>query len=288
MAYMASINLKETNKLKQSSINLFITLSILFYGVIANATLLPIVDDSFVNDLTLTSQGSSPNIVIDPNPISTGYVKFDITALDILESADEVELAQLRIWVKRVDTAGSVELYVIDEDWDEASLVASNAPLLVGGPVATFDVASSALNDFLLIDITEQVRAWVDAPETNYGFALVSIGASVNLDSKENSQTAHEMAIDVVLRGPQGEQGEIGLTGADGPQGETGTQGETECSVCVELTSNSDIDGEKECSDYSSGGIERPSPRSEWAEANLGTYGGGKYAARVSITCRQK
>ena len=60
----------------------------------------------------------------------------------------------------------------------------------------------------------------------------------------------------------------------------------TKCRVCIQLLSNSDIDGDKECSDYSYGGIERLTPLSGWAEANTGTYGGGKYSSRAWIECK--
>ncbi len=282
-------------KMKSLSINVFTPFSLLFYGVVANAALLPVVDDSFVNDFAVAAtHGDQQRIVINQNQNSTGYVKFDITALSILENADEVDLAILKLWVQDVDTAGSVEIYAIDANWDEVSLNASNAPILSGAPVATFDVTSGASNDFLLVNITDQVRAWVDAPEINYGIALISAGAGVELDSKESRWTAHEMVIDVVFRGLEGPRGEQGLTGAQGSQGihgltgDPGPKNETECKVCVQITSNSIIDGPKECSGYSFGGNEKASSSSKWAEAGGGSLGGGKYASKVWITCRQK
>src|SRR6185503_18652690 len=83
---------------------------------------------------------------------------------------------------------------------------------------------------FLLIDVTNAVRQWLDT-STNNGLALVAHEAtSVTFDSKENSQTSHEPELIVVLNnrtGPQGPQGPQGTAGAQGPQGERGEKGET-------------------------------------------------------------
>jgi len=60
----------------------------------------------------------------------------------------------------------------------------------------------------------------------------------------------------------------------------------TDCRVCIQLTSNSNIDGAKQCSSWTSAGKEVSTGASGWAEAGPGSTGGGKYAARAWLSCR--
>lgn len=72
----------------------------------------------------------------------------------------------------------------------------------------------------------------------------------------------------------------------DGSEWSCSTDSVYECRLCVRISSNSSLDGDKECSDWSSGGVEEATGSSQWAEANDGTYGGGKYAIQGWIECR--
>ena len=62
--------------------------------------------------------------------------------------------------------------------------------------------------------------------------------------------------------------------------------GLTECRVCIKLDSNTGADGAKKCSSYSSGNIQHATGGSGWAQANSGSYGGGKYSSSAWIQCR--
>ena len=83
---------------------------------------------------------------------------------------------------------------------------------------------------FVSVDVTAQVKAWLDTPASNHGLALASSAANVLFDSKENDETGHAARLDVTLvnQGPQGIQGVpgvAGVAGATGPIGPIGLQG---------------------------------------------------------------
>jgi len=60
-----------------------------------------------------------------------------------------------------------------------------------------------------------------------------------------------------------------------------------ECRACVRIGGNSTYDGDKVCTSYSSAGQESYSGYgSDWALANDGPLGGGKYKVGVWIQCR--
>jgi hypothetical protein len=84
------------------------------------------------------------------------------------------------------------------------------------------------VNQYVLIDITSAVQAWLNGTQTNYGVALVGIGSvNANFDSKENTNMGHSPELDIVFinSGPQGPMGLQGPQGPAGPQGAQGLQG---------------------------------------------------------------
>lgn len=60
-----------------------------------------------------------------------------------------------------------------------------------------------------------------------------------------------------------------------------------ECRACIRIGGNRNQDGDKVCTPYSSAGNQEYSGLgSDWAMANDGPYGGGKYKVGVWIQCR--
>ena len=84
---------------------------------------------------------------------------------------------------------------------------------------------------FVAVDVTAQVKAWINNPGSNFGFALAPALQApttvVFFDSKENTATGHVARLDLTLadQGPAGPQGATGASGATGPQGATGPAG---------------------------------------------------------------
>jgi hypothetical protein len=164
-----------------------------------------------------------------------GYVQFDFSTLPDGLFAEEVVKASLRVWVEKVDNPGTISISLIDEDWDEHTIVPDTAPSISPTPVS-FAVTGADESHFVTVDITELVQDWVAGYADNYGIALESNdGAKVKFGAKE-TENEHEMQIEVALgetgpagpqgeQGIQGEQGEQGLTGPEGPMGPPGPQG---------------------------------------------------------------
>ena len=85
----------------------------------------------------------------------------------------------------------------------------------------------SQANQYVSVDVTALVQAWVTAPATNFGLALTAGTASVQFDSKENDLTGHQPLLDIqtVSQGPAGAQGAAGVAGPAGAAGAAGPQG---------------------------------------------------------------
>ncbi|HKE58386.1 MAG TPA: DNRLRE domain-containing protein, partial [Pyrinomonadaceae bacterium] len=188
-----------------------------------------VTDDAYINKVpkdTDSNFGTNPNLSVSPT--STAYLKFKLRPnLPVGTQSSDVSKATLKIYVGNVLAPGTIDVFQSADNWSEKDLTWRNAPAL-GDLLATVVVDQNTKSQFLLIDVSNAVRQWLDS-STNYGFAFVARDAtSVTFDSKENSQTSHEPELIVALSsrmGPQGPQGPQGPEGPQGPQGQPGPQG---------------------------------------------------------------
>src|SRR5262249_49252455 len=199
---------------------------------------------SVVNDDAHTSSaakdldanfGTNPSLMVSSS--NNAYLGFRL--LDTLPPATkglDVSRATLKLFVGRVDTPGTLDVYQAGGSWNERTITSSNAPPLGALINAGVQVDLNMKGHFLLVDITETVRQWLDGSANN-GIVLIAAScAAVTFDSKENSQTSHEPELILVFDkgttegpqgppGPQGPQGEKGDPGPPGPKGDKGDQG---------------------------------------------------------------
>ena len=187
----------------------------------ANTSSLPKdIDSNFANN---------PNLVVSAT--NTSYLKFKLTpTLPTGTVGSDVSKATLKIYVSNVSVSGTIDVVQVADNWNEKTITARTAPALADLLAAGVSIDASRKGQYLLIDVTNAVRTWLDT-SNNYGLALVGHDAiSVTFDSKENPQTSHEPELIVALSsriGAQGPQGPQGTQGPEGPQGPQGAQGAT-------------------------------------------------------------
>lgn len=162
---------------------------------------------------------------------ATGLLRFDLSVLPAAMTPSKLVKATLLLYANRIGTAGAIEVQPVLSAWSEATVTAANAPVL-GGASSGVTVPVSAAGQFVAVDVTPLVKAWL-VGSANQGLALVPAlsapGTVVFFDSKENTATAHVARLDLTLsdQGPAGPQGAQGLTGAQGQQGLQGPKGDT-------------------------------------------------------------
>ncbi len=200
-------------------------LCVILLSLVAFAQSAPVVGDTFDNSSNHNqTNGSQSTLAV--MSISNSYLQFSLAGLPIGASVNK---ATLVLYVDTVQTAGSFDVYQINSSWSESTLDWSNAPPL--GASATgghpISITSASLDQFLVIDITPLVQAWVNGSIANHGVALslTTSAGSFSFDSKENQLTSHPAEIDIVLNGPAGPQGPEGPAGPTGPQGPAGATG---------------------------------------------------------------
>ena len=121
-----------------------------------------------------------------------------------------------------------MNLLEITAPWNEHTATRSNPPPV--GATLVSGIKVLAPRQYLLVDVTTVVKAWLEKPASAHGLALDSAaagGARVFFDTKENIATGHvpALVIDLAGNGPAGPMGPAGSEGPAGPPGPPGPRG---------------------------------------------------------------
>ncbi len=219
--------------MKTESMNSAALLTVLLLGVSLISTLsqaqLPPSEDTFVSvTKSSTSYGGNATLAVQSKGNATTFVRFDLSSMPAAITAAEINKATLRLFVSGITSAGTMDVYEITSDWGEGTVTYNTSPTL--GPVIAqgVNIPLSSLNNFVTVDITAALQAWVSNPSSNFGIALVASplsSISVAFDSKEAVNTSHEPELLLGMIGPQGPTGPAGPVGPQGPVGAIGATG---------------------------------------------------------------
>lgn len=169
---------------------------------------------------------------------ASALLRFDLSNLPAATAPANVQKATLVLYVNRISTAGAVEVQALAGAWSESAVSAATVPANErSGSAPT--AAVSAAGQYITLDVSDKVRSWIAAGNSNnFGLLVQPAAASpatvVVFDSKENTLTGHGARLDLTLsgQGPAGAPGLPGLTGlagastaVAGPAGPAGPQG---------------------------------------------------------------
>jgi hypothetical protein len=195
-----------------------------------------LLQDTYVDTAKATlNYGSSGDLRVFKS--STGsmraFLKFSTATLPPGTTAADVKQARLRLWVNSSSsTLGSITLTPVTSAWTESTLTNNTSASVTFGLPKHLNLPISATGNFVSIDLTDWVQAWLAGTLANQGFVIEtgSVSATLNLyfDSKESALTSHEPQLDITLAGPAGPQGSPGpqgVAGATGPAGPAGATG---------------------------------------------------------------
>lgn len=188
----------------------------------------PVIADTRI-DLTVPDEnfGAAESILITESSI--GLIRFRLDPNSTLPEvkSDRIAKASLWVWVNGVVETADLHVALVYGAWNEDAVTYGDAPY-IGNDFDNREVTNS--RQFVLFDVTQQVKEWLSNPELHLGFALrlYQQGVSLSLDSKENTLTGHQPRLMIALTpvpGPQGIQGERGLDGLPGKDGVDGLAG---------------------------------------------------------------
>jgi hypothetical protein len=185
--------------------------------------------DSFTNNADATTNYGA-NVLLDVNGAKEiAYIQFDLASIP---SGASVSQATLKLYVNAVTTAGSFNVDYVNGSWEESTLDASNAPPLGASIASNVSITTADKNQYILINITPALEAWLNGSQPNDGVAIVANGTfSATFDSKESKTTSHPAELDVVLAG-----GSSGITGIETASGSGLIGGGTSGTLNLSLT----------------------------------------------------
>ena len=201
----------------------------------------PVKEDTYVNhDIPDENSGARDDVFIVERK-TDGFAKFDFSSLPANLDIEEIEKATLKLWVKGVQEEGYIDLYLVESDWNEGTLTAQTIPVIDWLYFESFEIKDTDVGQFVEVDVTKQVKNWLDGSLADYGIAIRPYYAQVVLASKEDASlsgsTSKAMEIEVSLsgdddectsgcKGDKGDKGDPGIQGFPGSKGDKGDKGD--------------------------------------------------------------
>jgi hypothetical protein len=175
----------------------------------ADAQITPLAD-SYTNSADPTTNYGAGTLLSVDGASVTSYIQFPLSSIP---SGATISAATLKLYVNTVTTAGSFNVDYVNGSWSETTLTYSAAPALGGTIASNVAITAADKNQYILINVTSAVQAWLSGEQTNDGIALVADGKfNATFDSKENTTTSHPPELDIAY----GDGTITGITTASG------------------------------------------------------------------------
>ena len=151
-----------------------------------------VTGDTYLQSGTNASQnfGALANILVGPGTGATqnrGLVRFDLSGLSGVASGD-VQKGVLWLYVNRVTTAGSIDVYDVTSAWSE-NTATWNSPPTVGAIQGTIPV--SVAGQWVGLDITAELKTWLATPSLNQGLSLQAFTAPTTAVTDMGGRNSH-------------------------------------------------------------------------------------------------
>jgi len=187
------------------------------------------IGDSYTNTADSTTNYGAKTLLDVDGATQITYIQFNLASIP---STASVSQAALKLYVNTVVQAGSFNVDYVNGAWSESTIEASNAPALGANIASDVAITSADKNQYILINVTSAVQAWLSGSETNNGIALVANGSfNGTFDSKENTTTSHPPELDIAFAGGDGT-----ITGVTTASGSGLTGGGTSGTLSLALT----------------------------------------------------
>jgi trimeric autotransporter adhesin len=158
--------------------------------------------DSYTNTADPTTNYGAGTLLNVDGATQIAYIQFNLASIP---SGANVSQATLKLYVNAVTAAGSFNIDFVNGAWSESTIDASNAPAVGNTIASNVNVTKNGKNQYILINVTSAVQAWLDGSEANDGIALVANNSfNASFDSKENTGTSHPAELDIAYAGSDG------------------------------------------------------------------------------------
>lgn len=148
-----------------------------------------------------TNYGAATTLgaVSSATSIQTTYIQFNLGSVPSGYTGNNVAKATLKLFVASVSKAGSFNVDYVNGIWSESTITNGLAPALGGAIASSVPLTTANVNDYVLVDVTPAVQAWLNGSQVNDGIAIVpNSPLSATFDSKENTTLSHHAELDIV------------------------------------------------------------------------------------------
>ena len=171
---------------------------LLGFGV-AQGQITPSADAYTDNSLPAKNFGSQSTLIVS-SASQTAFVTFDLSGIPSGYTAANVAKATLKVYVNTVTARGSFNVLYVEGSWGEATITSNLSPALGTTIAANVPLDMTNAKDYLLVDITPALQAWLDGSHANDGIALVAnTPLTAAFEAKENTAQGHSPELDVVF-----------------------------------------------------------------------------------------
>jgi hypothetical protein len=185
--------------------------------------------DAYTNTADPTTNYGAKTLLDVDGATQITYIQFNLASIPTTASINQ---ATLKLYVNGVTTDGSFNVDYVNGAWEENTIDASNAPALGTTIASDVSITTADKNQYILINFTSAVQAWLNGSEANDGIALVANGSfNATFDSKENTTTSHPAELDIAFAGGDGT-----ITGVTTKSGSGLTGGGTSGTLNLSLT----------------------------------------------------
>ena len=166
-----------------------------------HADTLNVIDDTFDKESNPNQNyGRRSNVKVRSHDTKErrGFLKFDLSVLGAA-TGNDIDTATLRLWIRRVKKAGAaIDIHRVTGPWTEDTLTFATAPGFDPTPVVDdFLLTAADRHTWVLVDVTDLVKGWLDGTFPNHGIAILPVGNKIHLNSKENRRTSHPLEIEI-------------------------------------------------------------------------------------------
>jgi hypothetical protein len=212
------------NRLRMLVSSAVLIFTFVFGASLAHGQITPSADAYTNTASPSTNYGAAVTLNVE-SASQTAYIQFDLSAIPTGYTGANIAKASLKLYVNAVSTAGSFNIDYVDGAWTESTINANLLPAMGTTIASSVPLVKSNAHDYIIVDITPAVAAWLNGSQANDGIALVANSPlSCSFTSKESTTYSHSPELDIVFLG-NGTQGPAGPQGPEGPQGPQGVSG---------------------------------------------------------------
>lgn len=168
----------------------------------AHALTLPVSEDTSTTTITKTAKTAGKATTLPVSATRSALVRFEVGSFGGTIPSGNVTSARLILYIGTAKVPGDLTVRAVTSDWSEVFVAPLVVPAIDPGTLAAIPSAQVVAKQFVAVDVTAQVQAWLDTPADDFGFAVTAAGTTnVLLGSKEGSGTGYpaELQIETVV-----------------------------------------------------------------------------------------